>query len=97
MALSYDGNNCSSGNRASYCKGLPNEPICMNRATLENGFCRSCNDKPKVGETWFVKLPKQEIVSDLQIKKFFKKCVLFDGELLYKIDDVEFIEKVIFE
>jgi len=98
MAISTTQDNYyNNANRAGYCRGLPNQPTCMNRATLETGFCYSCNDKPKIGETWFVKLPSSNLVHELTIKKLFKRVVDFDSGLLYKIDDIDFIEKVIYE
>jgi hypothetical protein len=77
-----------------FCKGLPNQPTCKNRAALENGLCHSCNDKPKEGEYWFVKLPVHEWVAEVKILKFYKKVVVFENYEPFKITDVEFIEKV---
>lgn len=67
---------------------------CNNRATLNNGLCHSCNDKPKEGETWFVKLPIQEWLIMVKIVKFHKKVVVLEDYQPYKIDDVEFIERI---
>lgn len=59
------------GNRVGFCKGLPNQSTCLNRATLENGLCRSCNDKPKEGEIWFVKLPNSVFCRRTENQKVF--------------------------